>query len=140
MNITLAIVLLCFLLFPQPSFAQENEKQQVRTTLEHYMSADAARLEKAFDPSATIKFTDYKTGEFRTVPIADYIEGNRKNPPAASSGTTKEILYIDVQGTCAQAKIKIERSDMILYDYMNLVKVQGNWKIVSKIFSRHEKK
>jgi protease I len=46
---------------------------------------------------------------------------------------------MNVEENAAQAKIKIETDKTILYDYMNLLKINGEWKIVSKIFSRENK-
>lgn len=45
-------------------FAQKDEVG-VRACLEDYMSGEPARVEKAFHPSATMKYVDYKTGEFK---------------------------------------------------------------------------
>jgi hypothetical protein len=74
----------------------------------------------------------------KDVPIADYIARVKAN----SNGPGKrniEIVSLNIEGSAAQAKIKIETEKVILYDYMNLLKVNGEWKIVSKIFSRQNK-
>lgn len=118
------------------SFAQ-TEEAGVRECLENYMSGDGARMEKAFHPSAFMKYVDYKTGQFQDVPIADFIA-------RAKANTTKterkiEIVSLNIEGTAAQAKIKIETEKLLMYDYMNLLKLGNEWKIVSKIFSRKDK-
>jgi len=46
---------------------------------------------------------------------------------------------MNIEGNAAQAKIKIETGSVIMNDYMNLLKINGEWKIVSKIFSRSDK-
>ena len=46
---------------------------------------------------------------------------------------------VNIEGNAANGKIKIETDKVILYDYMNMLKVNGEWKIVSKIFSRKNK-
>lgn len=130
------ILLASLCVFSIFSFAQTDEAG-ARECLENYMSGDGARVEKAFHPSATMKYVDYKTGEFKDVPIADYITRVKSN-------TTKterkiEIISLNVEGSAAQAKIKIETDKVIMYDYMNLLKVGNEWKIVSKIFSRQDK-
>ena len=122
--------------FSITSFAQ-TEEAGVRACLENYMSGDGARMEKAFHTSASMKYVDYKTGEFKDVPIADFIARIKAN-------TTKterkiEIVSLNIEGTAAQAKIKIETDKVIMYDYMNLLKLGDEWKIVSKIFSREDK-
>ena len=115
----------------------QTDEQAARACLENYMSGDADRVEKAFHSSASMKYLDAKTGEFKDVPIADYIARVRAN-------TTKnerkiEIVSLNIEGNAANGKIRIETDKVILYDYMNMLKINGEWKIVSKIISRKEK-
>ncbi|MGZ8518340.1 MAG: nuclear transport factor 2 family protein [Chitinophagaceae bacterium] len=112
----------------------KTDEEAVRDCLENYMSGDGNRMEKAFHPSATMKYIDAKTNEFKDVPIADFIARVKAN-------TTKqdrkiEIVSMNIEGDAATGKIKIETGNAILYDYMNMLKIDGEWKIVSKIFSR----
>jgi hypothetical protein len=124
-----------FLFFSVTSFGQTNtEETAVRTCLEHYMSGDGNRMETAFHPSATMKYVDVQSGEFKDVPIAEFIARVKANPNKADRKI--EIISLNIEGTAAQAKIKIETAQAVLYDYMNLLKINGEWKIVSKIFSR----
>jgi Putative lumazine-binding len=109
----------------------------VRACLQEYMSGDGARMEKAFHPSATMKYIDAATGEFKDVPIAEFIA--RVKASTAKQERTIEIVSVNIEGTAASGKIKIETAKAILYDYMNLLKINGEWKIVSKIFSRQDK-
>lgn len=49
-----------------------------------------------------------------------------------------EILNVDIHGTAASAKVKtvVESSNgkLIFMDYLNLLKIDGKWWIVNKIF------
>ncbi|MEP7372044.1 MAG: nuclear transport factor 2 family protein [Chitinophagaceae bacterium] len=132
---TLAIV---SLLLSVSSIAQnKTDEDAVKACLENYMSGDGDRMEKAFHPSATMKYIDATTNEFKDIPIADFIARVR-------AATTKperkiEIAAMNIEGNAASGKIKIETEKAILYDYMNLLKINGEWKIVSKIFSRVNK-
>ena len=126
------------------AMAQHSEEAAVRACLENYMSGDGDRLEKAFHPSASMKYVDYQTNEFKDVPIAEYIArvktNNASNTANASRPSRKiEIVSMNVEGKAAQAKIKIETDKVVMYDYMNLLKVGDEWKIVSKIFNRQDK-
>jgi hypothetical protein len=131
------LFLFSLLLVLTASRAQQGDEAAVRTCLEHYMSGDGSRMEKAFHPSASMKYIDYQSGEFKDVPIADFIARVKAN--TTKSERKIEIVSLNVEGAAAQAKIKIETDKVILYDYMNLLKVNGEWKIVSKIFSRKDK-
>lgn len=131
---TLAIV---SLLLSIAGLAQKADEESVRACLENYMSGDGDRMEKAFHPSATMKYIDAQSNEFKDVPIADFIA-------RVKSSTTKqdrkiEIVALNIEGNAANGKIKIETEKAILYDYMNMLKINGEWKIVSKIFSRVNK-
>lgn len=119
-------------------FSQTNDEAGVRACLENYMSGVGDRVEKAFHPSATMKYVDIQSGEFKDVPIADYISRVKANTNGPGKRNI-EIVSLNIEGSAAQAKIKIETDKVILYDYMNLLKVNGEWKIVSKIFSRQNK-
>ena len=133
----LVLLFVCVFLFTAAAIAQNPEEAGVRACLENYMSGDGSRVEKAFHPSATMKYIDAQSGEFKDVPIADYIARVKAN-------TTKpdrkiEIVSLNIEGNAATGKIKIESGNAILYDYMNMLKINGEWKIVSKIFSRQNK-
>lgn len=119
-----------------PVFAQTDEAG-ARACLENYMSGEGDRVEKAFHPSASMKYLDGQTGEFKDVPIADYIARVKAN--TTKSERKIEIVSLNVEGNAANGKIKIETDKVILYDYMNMLKINGEWKIVSKIFSRQTK-
>lgn len=120
------------------SFAQTSaDETAVRACLQDYMSGDGNRMEKAFHTSASMKYIDVNTGEFKDVPIAEFIARVKAN-------TTKqerkiEIVSVNIEGTAATGKIKIETDKSVLYDYMNMLKINNEWKIVSKIFSRIDK-
>ena len=101
------------------------------------MSGDGDKVEKAFHPSATMKYIDVQSGEFKDVPIADYIARVKSN--TTKSDRKIEIVALSIEGNAANGKIKIETDKVIMYDYMNMLKVNGEWKIVSKIFSRINK-
>lgn len=138
MKRTLTLLTACLLLSATTKAQLEaTDAAGVRACLEEYMSGDGNRMEKAFHPSATMKYIDAATGQFKDVPIAEFIA-------RAKANTTKterkiDIVSIDVEGNAANGKIKIEMPNVILYDYMNLLKVNGEWKIVSKIFSRQNR-
>ncbi|HMI79338.1 MAG TPA: nuclear transport factor 2 family protein, partial [Ferruginibacter sp.] len=119
------------------SKAQSNDEAAVRACLEDYMSGDGNRMEKAFHVSATMKYIDAQTGEFKDVPIADFIARVKAN--TSKQERKIEIVSVNIEGLAATGKIKIETDKAILYDYMNMLKVNGEWKIVSKIFSRKNK-
>ena len=133
-------VFLFFVFVTFVSFGQnKTDEEGVKECLQNYMSGIGERVEKAFHPSATMKYVDYKTGEFKDLPIAEFITRVKSNPNAGKSDRKIEIVSMNIEGNAAQAKIKIESGTAVMNDYMNLLKINGEWKIVSKIFSRNDK-
>ncbi len=130
----LTFLVTCFIL---SSLAQASDESNVKACLENYMSGEGNRVEKAFHPSASMKYIDAQSGEFKDIPIADFIARIKAN--TSPSKRQIEIVSMNIEGNAAQAKIKIETEKVILYDYMNLLKINNEWKIVSKIFSRKDK-
>ena len=84
-----------------------------------------------------MKYLDAQTNEFKDVPIAEYIARVRAN--TNKSQRKIEIVSLNVEGNAANGKIRIETDKVIMYDYMNMLLINGDWKIVSKIFSRQNK-
>lgn len=129
--------IVCMFVSAQVNAQSSTDEAGVKACLENYMSGDGNRMEKAFHTSATMKYIDFQTGEFKDVPIADFIARVKAN--TAKQDRKIEIVSMNIEGYAAQGKIKIETEKAILFDYMNLLKINGEWKIVSKIFSRKDK-
>jgi hypothetical protein len=59
-------------------------------------------------------------------------------PIASDVKRTSEILSIDIHGVAASAKVKTivdsSESEIIFIDYLNLLKIDGKWWIVNKIW------
>jgi hypothetical protein len=72
------------------------------------------------------------------VPIPEYIArvaaSRAKGDPTPQR--TERIAQVDITGTSAVARLELEYPQQKITDYMSLVKYGGEWKIVSKIFSR----
>ncbi|MFO7938689.1 MAG: nuclear transport factor 2 family protein [Bacteroidales bacterium] len=78
-------------------------------------------------------------------PIYSWLESFQKrkfanpNPPTDEQKVTSKYLLIDITGNAAMAKIELWRNDVRLFtDYLQLYKFEEGWRIVSKIYHRHE--
>lgn len=90
-RIMLLLVILLSTAKMQNSLAQTtNDEAGVRACLEDYMSGDGNRMEKAFHTSASMKYIDAQTGEFKDVPIADFIA---REKPTQQNQKEKLKLY-----------------------------------------------
>lgn len=75
-----------------------------------------------------------RDGKFTTRSFADYIAGFTGKPAADEAARKRSIESIDVAGNAASAKIILDYPATRFVDYMSLLKIDGEWKIVTKIF------
>ena len=122
-----------FIAFSFSAQAQDSEYAQVEKTLNYYLQGgtnnDFETLKKAFHPTATMK---YIGGEYKEVNAIEFFKKGMK--PGPKQNRITRIDYINISGHAANAKLEIEYPTFTFIDYMNLLKVDGQWKIVSKIF------
>jgi len=115
------------------------EETLIRQTIKYYAeggtTGNPKLVAKAFHPSATMKFI--KEAVFTDVPIATFLSDYIKE--GVVQQRTTEIISIDISGNAAQAKLTIDYSSHQFIDYFNLLKTDGHWLIVSKIFYRKDK-
>ena len=90
---------------------------------------------KAFHPTAYMKFV--KEDQLVDVPISEYFSVYIKKDVVLERTIT--INNIDITETAASAKLTIDYSTHQFIDYFNLLKINGEWLIVSKIFQRINK-
>jgi protease I len=116
-----------------------NEEALIRQTIGYYTeggtTGNPPLAAKAFHPSASMKFI--KDAAFIDVPIAEFLSGYIKE--GVVQQRTIEINSIDISGNAAQARLTIDYSTHQFIDYFNLLKTDGQWLIVSKIFYRKDK-
>ena len=132
----LAILSLLFLFVFTSLSAQESDYAMVEKTVSYYLDGgtnnDFDTLKKAFHETATMK---YIGGEGYTEVNALEFFGSRMKPGPKQDRVTR-IASIDIAGNAANARLEIEYPTFTFIDYMNLLKIDGEWKIVSKIFYR----
>lgn len=134
--------LLAFTLLVSPVFAQSGAEQYpaVAQAVNYYLEGgtnnDFETLKKAFHETATMKFIA-NGEEYREVNAIEFFKKGMKPGPKQNRKT--RIVSVDIAGDAAFAKLEIEYPTFTFVDYMHLLKVDDEWKIVSKIFYRQEK-
>ena len=120
------------------------DEAAVRATLEHYIqghaTGDPAHMRLAFHPAARLYWSSADTLATRT--SEEYIARSPGKPAAdEATGTRKRrIERVDVTGNAAIGKIVLDYPDAYIVDYMSLLKTNGEWKIINKIFMTEMKK
>ena len=113
----------------------------VRAALNHYLAAhatgDGNHIKDVFHRELKMFFS--RDGEIRFRPGPEYIAGFPGKPAADEAQRKRRIDAVDITGTAAVAKVVLDYPNATLTDYFQLVKANGEWKIVSKIFHSEPK-
>jgi hypothetical protein len=120
----------------QPTYV--NEVDAITKVVQNYVdgarTGKGAAMKPAFHPDATIY--GYAGKDLFGGPIQSLYDWNDKNGPAWDIQT--RFSSIDVVGTCASVRIDTDNwTGHRFTDFFNLVKFDGQWKIVSKVFYLH---
>ena len=120
------------------------DEAAVRAALQHYIqghaTGDGAHMRIAFHPAARLFWSSADTLATRT--SEEYI-ARMGGKPAADEATgvrKRRIASVDVTGNAAIGKIILDYPDAYIVDYMSLVKTNGEWRIINKIFMTEMKK
>lgn len=117
------------------------EEAAVREAVNHYLMAHASgsgeHIKMVFHPELKMFFV--RDGQFMQRPAADYIAGFSGKPAADEAQRKRWIEMVDVTGNAAIAKVVLDYPTAKLTDYFTLLKIDGQWKIMNKIFSSEPK-
>ena len=137
-----AAVLLIAALNPLPILAATpDETAEARKPLEAYLkghaSGDGAYMRQAFLPSAHIE--GIRDGKFLSWTAEEYIAGFKGKPPADEAQRKRSIDAVDVSGNAAMARVTLDYPNGTFTDYFVLLKLDGEWKIANKVWTRQPK-
>ncbi|HMU32620.1 MAG TPA: nuclear transport factor 2 family protein [Pyrinomonadaceae bacterium] len=135
---------IAFVVFASSAFSQESEKAAVRVPLENYLKAhatgDPAYARKAFNSVGNMIWV--KDGKYSIESFDHFITRAFTGKPAADEAQRKDhrkIESIDIAGNAAIAKIVLDYPTVKFTDYMTLLKIDGEWKIVNKSYCAEPK-
>ena len=120
---------------------QANEDAAVRKPLEAYLrghaTGDGAHMRQAFLPSAHIE--GIRDGKFLSWTADEYIAGFKGKPAEDEAKRKRSIDQVDVTGNAAMARVTLDYPSGTFTDYFVLLKVDGEWKIANKVWTRNPK-
>lgn len=130
--------------FSMPGIAhaqQANEEAAARKPLEAYLqghaTGDSAYMRRAFLPTAHIE--GIRDGKFLSWTADEYIAGFKGTPPADEAKRKRWIDSVDVSGNAAMARVTLDYPAGTFTDYFVLLKIDGEWKIANKVWTRRDK-
>lgn len=128
------LLLVGFFLLSSIQAQTSTEEQLVRATLWNYINGrnngNPAQLKAAFHPLSDLRHV--KNDSLRLWASTDYIAAVK---PGATQNCVSRIVFVNIDGNAAQAKIEIEYPNWKFADYLNLLKINGKWQIVVKSFA-----
>ena len=135
--LTVTVFGISALYFGAGVWANEREKELARIPLENYLkgheTGNPEFMRKAFHTEGKLIFI--RDGKYTTRSFEEYIAGMKDGKPAADEAKRKRwIESIDVAGNAAFGKIILDYPNGKFVDYMTLLKIDGEWKIVNKSF------
>ncbi len=115
-----------------------SEYDVIATVVQHYIdgakSGKGDDMKPAFHKDATI--FGYAGADLFAGPIQQLFTWNDGNGPAA--GLQARIVSIDLIGTVATVRLELDNWTGARYtDMFTLLKVDGEWKIMNKVFHLH---
>lgn len=130
-----------FVIRHQSIQAQNAEEAAARLPLENYLkghaTGDGEYMKKAFHPESKLFW--YRDGKLNQRTSADYIGGFTGKPAADEAQRKRWIESVKITGNAGVATIVLDYPTAKLTDYMSLLKIDGEWKIINKIFHSEPK-
>jgi hypothetical protein len=121
--------------------AESAEEAAVRAAVGHYLRAHATGLgehhRKVFHPEA--KLFAVRDGKFWQLTSEEYISGSPGKPADDEAQRKRSIESVDITGNAAVAKVVLDYPQVKFTDYMSLLKIDGEWRIVNKTFYAERK-
>ena len=117
------------------------EQAAARKPLEAYIkghaTGDAAYMRQAFLPTAHIE--GIRDGKLLSWTADEYIAGFKGKPAEDEAKRKRSIDQVDVTGNAAMARVTLDYPSGTFTDYFVLLKVDGEWKIANKVWTRNPK-
>ena len=121
--------------------AQNSEEAAVRQPLENYIkgheTGQGEFFRKAFHADA--KLFAIRDGKYWQLTSEEFAARAAGKPAADEAQRKRTIESVDITGNAAVAKIVLDYPQVKFTDYMSLLKIDGEWKIVNKTFHAENK-
>lgn len=108
-------------------------KQALMNYLDGGAVGDSAKLNRAFHPAANLR--SLSNGRITEIPVKRFIA----SVPAGGAKWKSNIVSYSYAGTAGTAVTEEEFDTFKYVDFLNLLKINGEWKIVSRVFSKVDK-
>jgi regulator of protease activity HflC (stomatin/prohibitin superfamily) len=138
----IGIIILAFMVLASGAFfafhsaAQTADREAVKIPLNNYLqghiTGDPDFIRKAFWPEGRVTFV--REGKLTQRSAEEFAAGFPGKPAADEAQRKRSIESIDITGNAATAKIVLDYPAVKFTDYMTLLKIDGEWRIINKSF------
>ena len=111
-------------------------EQTIQTYFDGLYEGNADKIASVFHESSALTWD--QDGKISILPRDGWLKLLRERPSAQSKGLARDdaILMFDQSGpTTAFVKVKCQMPPRYFHDYLNLIKSDGKWVIVQKIYA-----
>ena len=134
------IVFLCFVIVAGVVAVVANSTQSeataARVPLENYIQGHATGngdfMRKAFHTEA--KVMAFRDGKMMNMTSEEFASRFTGKPAPDEAQRKRRIESVEITGNAGVGKIVLDYPTVTYTDYMSLLKVDGEWKIVNKVF------
>jgi Putative lumazine-binding len=118
------------------SLAQSSEEAAARVPLENYLkghaTGDSEYIRKAFHPEA--KVFSFRDGKINQLTLAEFAALFTGKPAPDEAQRKRKIESVKITGNAGAGVIVLDYPTVKFTDFMSLLKVDGEWKIINKTF------
>lgn len=113
-----------------------------RVPLENYIQGHATGngdfMRKAFHTDA--KIMSFRDGKMASLTAEEFASRFNGKPAADEAQRKRRVEALEITGNAGSAKIVLEYPTVTYTDYMSLLKIGDEWKIVNKVFYAEPKR
>jgi len=117
--------------------AESPEEAAARVPLELYLKGHATGngdyWRQAFHEGAKIQ--GIREGQLVSRTREEFAKGAPGKPADDEAQRKRRIASVDITGDAAVVKVELDYPKAFITDYLSMLKVNGEWKVVNKIFT-----
>lgn len=136
LSFVIAVGFLGLVRSPSDSAMVQADTAAARVPLDNYIQGHATGngdfMRKAFHSEARVMA--FRDGKMMNLTAEEFALRFNGKPAADEAQRKRRIESVEITGNAGVGKIVLEYPTVTFTDYMSLLKVEGEWKIVNKVF------
>ncbi len=129
-------LMLLSMMLQTPNAQDRSAREPIETYFQAHATGNPDLIRKAFTPDATIQFVE--NGKITTWTVEEFAT-RFKGPAPDEDHRVRRIESLRVSGEVASAVLTLDYPHVRFTDHFLLMKSNGVWKVVSKVFHADRK-